>query len=70
MKDLEKELDLDWISDCQGDLFYWFVRGEEQALEDLVENDRILLEHGIDWISENYSRETIYQLLLARFKKM
>lgn len=65
MKDLEKELDLDWISDIQGDLIE-----EGYILETILENDRIMLEHGIDWISENYSRETIYQLLLARFKKM
>lgn len=65
MKDLEKELDLDWISDIQGDLIE-----EGYSLETILENDRIMLEHGIDWISENYSRKTIYQLLLARFKKM
>lgn len=65
MKDLEKELDLDWISDIQGDLIE-----EGYILETILENDRIMLEHGIDWISENYSRKTIYQLLLARFKKM
>lgn len=65
MKDLEKELDLDWIWDIQGDLIE-----EGYILETILENDRIMLEHGIDWISENYSRKTIYQLLLARFKKM
>lgn len=65
MKDLQKELDLDWISDIQGDLIE-----EGYILETILENDRIMLEHGIDWISENYSRKTIYQLLLARFKKM
>lgn len=65
MKDLQKELDLDWISDIQGDLIK-----EGCELETILENDRILLEHGIDWISENYSRETIYLLILARFKKM
>lgn len=65
MKDLEKELDLDWISDIQGDLIE-----EGYILETILENDRIMLEHGIDWISENYSRKTIYQLLLARFKKL
>lgn len=65
MKDLQKELDLDWISDIQGDLIE-----EGYSLETILENDRIMLEHGIDWISENYSRKTIYQLLLARFKKM
>lgn len=65
MKDLEKELDLDWIWDIQGDLIE-----EGYILETILENDRIMLEHGIDWISENYSRKTIYQLLLARFRKM
>lgn len=65
MKDLQKELDLDWISDIQGDLIE-----EGYSLETILENDRIMLEHGIDWISENYSRKTIYQLLLARFKKL
>lgn len=65
MKDLEKELDLDWIWDIQGDLIE-----EGYILETILENDRIMLEHGIDWISENYSRKTIYQLLLARFKKL
>ena len=65
MTELQKELDLDWISDIQGDLIE-----EGCELETILENDRILLEHGIDWISENYSRETIYLLILARFKKM
>lgn len=65
MTELQKELDLDWISDIQGDLIK-----EGCELETILENDRILLEHGIDWISENYSRETIYLLILARFKKM
>mgnify|MGYP006874630300 CR=1 FL=1 len=65
MKDLQKELDLDWLSDIQGDCIE-----EGYYLETILENDRILLENGIDWISENYSRETIYQLILARFKKM
>lgn len=65
MTELQKELDLDWISDIQGDLIE-----EGYSLETILENDRIMLEHGIDWISENYSRKTIYQLLLARFKKM
>ena len=60
--------ELDRISDCQGDLFYWFVRGEEQALEDLVKNDKVLLEHGIDWVREMYSVENLYTIL-ARFKK-
>lgn len=65
MKELKQELDLDWISDIQGDCIK-----EGCSLETILENDRILLKNGIDWISENYSRETIYQLLLARFKKM
>lgn len=65
MKELKQELDLGWISDIQGDCIE-----EGCSLEIILENDRILLENGIDWISENYSRETIYQLLLARFKKM
>lgn len=65
MTELQKELDLDWMSDIQGDLIE-----EGCELETILENDRILLERGIDWISENYSRETIYQLLLARFRKM
>lgn len=65
MTELQKELDLDWISDIQGDLIK-----EGCELETILENDRILLEHGIDWISENYSRETIYLLILARFRKM
>lgn len=65
MTGLQKELDLDWISDIQGDLIE-----EGCSLETILENDRILLENGIDWISENYSRKTIYQLIVARFKKM
>jgi len=65
MTELQKELDLDWISDIQGDLIK-----EGCELETILENDRILLEHGIDWISENYSRETIYLLILARLRKM
>lgn len=65
MKDLEKELDLDWTSDLLGD----FIK-EGCDLETILEMDRILVEHGIDWISENYSRETIYLLILARYKKM
>lgn len=60
-KKTKEELDL--ISDCQEDLFYWFVRGEEKALEELVKNDKVLLEHGIDWIRERYSVENLYTIL-------
>lgn len=55
--------ELDLISDCQEDLFYWFVRGEEQALEELVKNDKVLLEHGVDWIRERYNVENLYTIL-------
>lgn len=60
-KKTKEELDL--ISDCQEDLFYWFVRGEEQALDELVKNDKVLLEHGIDWVRERYSVENLYTIL-------